>query len=219
MPHVLRATRSCPGGRSILHQRNANRNYSSSRQPSRSQRGIPLALALASGTGILGYLGWQWQQASEPAQQPLSYAYFTPLTIRAIKQITSDSSVVSLSLPSDLLPDLSEYPDPPSTPLQAVYIRQPELQIQRAYTPLSLEGFKQSKSADTDGQKAEHDEGRTIELLVKRYKDGEVSSYVHRQGPGDQLWVRGPVRTWTLPEVDELVFVSRSQSRITTTYY
>lgn len=216
MPHVLRAMRSCTGGRSILHQKNANRDYSSSGQPLRSQRGIPLALALASGTGILGYLGWQWQQASEPAQRPLSYAYFTPLTIRAIKQITSDSSVVSLSLPSELLPNLSEYPDPPSTPLQAVYIRQPELQIQRAYTPLSLEGFKQSKSVDADGKTTEHNEGRSIELLVKRYKDGEVSSYVHRQGPGDQLWIRGPVRTWTLPEVDELIFVSRSQSRIDT---
>lgn len=172
------------------------RSYSTSKT-STNQRGLPLVLALMSGTGILGYLGWQWQQDPSTSRQPLSYSYFTPLTIRAIKPITSDSSIVSLSLPKELLPEVSIYPEPPHTPLQAIYIRQPELQIQRAYTPLSLEGFK-----------PEGNDERSIELLVKRYKDGEVSSYVHRQGPGDQLWVRGPVRTWTLPEVDDLIFVS-----------
>ena len=192
------AFRSCSGStRRLLQKCHACRHYSSSSTPRTSQRGIPLALAALSGTGILGYLGWQWQQGSEPAQRPLSYSYFTPLTIRAIKQITPDSSVVSLSLPIELLPDLSQYPDLPHTPLQAIYIRQPELQIQRAYTPLNLEGFKLEGSDD-----------RSIELLIKRYQDGEVSSYVHRQSPGDELWVRGPVRTWTLPEADELIFVS-----------
>lgn len=192
------ATRACWKSASLrVRIEHTCRSYSTRKSPSASQRGVPLLLGLATGSAILGYLGWQWTSPSEPAARPLSYAYFTPLTIRAIKQITSDSSVLSLSLPKDLLPELSSYPDSPHTPLQAIYIRQPELQIQRAYTPLSLECFKPEGSDE-----------RSIELLIKRYKDGEVSSYVHRRGAGDQLWVRGPVRTWTLPEVDELIFVS-----------
>ncbi|KAK9898131.1 hypothetical protein P389DRAFT_193191 [Cystobasidium minutum MCA 4210] len=192
------AARSCSrSSRSLFRTHHACRHYSSRSTPRTSQRGIPLALAAFSGAGIFGYFSWQWLQSSDSAQRQLSYAYFTPLTIRAIKPVTSDSSVVSLSLPKELLPDLSQYPDPPDTPLQAIYVRQPELQIQRAYTPLSLEGFK-----------VEADEERSIELLIKRYRDGEVSSYVHRQGPGDQLWVRGPVRTWTLPDADELIFIA-----------
>lgn len=193
------APRGCYNSGRICTRRHLQRCYAttSKKSPS-SQRGFPVAIALASGTGFLGYFGWKWQQGSSHSRRPLSYSHFTPLTIRAIKQITSDSSVVSLELPESLLPDEATYPEPPHTPLQAIYIRQPELQIQRAYTPLSLDCFK-----------GEGSDARSIELLVKRYQDGEVSSYVHRQGPGDQLWVRGPVRTWTLPEVDDLIFVSR----------
>lgn len=173
-----------------------------------SHRGLPAFVALACGGGVLGYLGWTSDRSAKHVQRPLSYSYFTPLTIRAIKQITSDSSIVSLSVPKELLPNFSEYPDPPSTPLQAVYIRQPELQIQRAYTPLNLDGFKVDAAHTSEGSTADGNDTQSIELLIKRYKDGEVSSYVHRQGPGDQLWIRGPVRTWTLPEADELIFVS-----------
>lgn len=195
--------RRCGG--QVLGAKHLQRSYSATKHYPTKQRGLPLGLVLASGTCILGYFGWRWQQSFSNSQQSLSYSYFTPLTIRAIKQITSDSSVISLELPHELLPDNFAYPEPPHTPLQALYIRQPELQIQRAYTPLNLDCFQ---APDGDDRSPNDGSNRSINFLVKRYKDGEVSSYVHRQGPGDQLWVRGPVRTWTLPEADELIFIA-----------
>lgn len=49
-----------------------------------------------------------------------------------------------------------------------------------------------------------------LDLVVKRYPDGEVSRYLHRLGPGDEIKVRGPVTTWQYGanDFDEVVFVS-----------
>ena len=164
-----------------------------------SQRGaFGLAALLLGGTGTGLYF---WQHAS-PATHPLSYSHFTPLSLRSVERVTPDSSIITLDLPVHLLPDPSAYPEPADTPLQAIYIRQPELQIQRAYTPLSLDCFE---PVNQGGAAAEV---RSIRMLVKRYNDGEVSSYLHRLKAQDPVYVRGPVRTWTLPECDHLIFVS-----------
>jgi hypothetical protein len=180
---------------SPLRRTTPHRFKSTSAKRTHNLRFSPL-IAAGGLTGILAIVGWIWTR-NDDASRPLSYAYFVPLTIKAIKPVTSDSSIISFELPKSLLPETSAYPEPPHTPLQAVYVRQPELQIQRAYTPLSLECFAQDSK-----------DRPSIELLVKKYKDGEVSSYLHRQAVGDQIWVRGPVRTWTLPTAaDELIFV------------
>jgi cytochrome-b5 reductase len=144
----------------------------------------------------IGCGGWYWQQTKPSSSRPLSYGYFIPLAISAVERITPDTSILSLELPAHLKPDPAAYPEPADTPLQAVYVRQPELQIQRAYTPLSVDCFSKT------------DEASTLRLLVKRYNDGEASSYMHRLKKGHELYVRGPVRTWTIPECDRLVFVS-----------
>jgi cytochrome-b5 reductase len=94
---------------------------------------------------------------------------------------------------------------------------QPDLQIQRAYTvcdplrslsrtrltfllqPLSATAF------DLDGP-------AHVDLVVKRYPDGEASRYMHRLHPGDELHVRGPIVTWDYrpDQFDEIVFVRLS---------
>ena len=53
-----------------------------------------------------------------------------------------------------------------------------------------------------------------VELLVKRYDTGELSRWMHRLGPGDEVRVRGPVVTWDYREgaFDEVVFVRRHLS-------
>ena len=164
-----------------------------------SQRGaFGLAALLLGGTGTGLYF---WQHAS-PAPPPLSYSHFTPLSLQSVERVSSDSSIITLDLPAHVLPDPAIYPEPADTPLQAVYIRQPELQIQRAYTPLSLDCFAPTS------QGGNAPEIRSIRMLVKRYNDGEVSSYLHRLKPQDTVYVRGPVRTWTLPDCDHLIFVS-----------
>lgn len=158
-------------------------------------KGRPLVMSLAALLAATGG-SWLWFQKKTP--QPLCYSYFTPLSLHSITKLNDESSILELELPPSLLPDSALYPEPTDTPLQAVYIRQPELQIQRAYTPLSLDCFEDPQQ--TEGK-------RLIRFLVKRYHDGEVSSYLHRLRVGDDVFVRGPVRTWTIPDHDELIFV------------
>lgn len=156
----------------------------------------PLLFTAAAAASLAG-IAWYLRGSGSPTQKPLSYAGFTALRVASVEEITSDSSIVSIVLPPNLLPDASLYPEPCDTPLQAIYIRQPELQIQRAYTPLELTPF-----SETDRKNG------VIRLLVKKYNDGEVSSYLHRLRAGDEIYIRGPVRTWTLPKnLDHLIFV------------
>lgn len=159
--------------------------------PHSSSKSIWLLSLAAVGCG-----GWYWQQSRPSSTRQLSYSYFTPLAISSIERLNAETSMLTLELPQRLKPDPATYPEPADTPLQALYVQQPELQIQRAYTPLDVECFSQ------DGPAASH-----IRLLVKRYKDGEVSSYIHQLKAGDELFVRGPVRTCTLPDCDRLIFV------------
>lgn len=50
--------------------------------------------------------------------------------------------------------------------------------------------------------------------MIKRYADGELSRYIHRLGPGDELTVRGPAITWYYrpQDWDEVTFVRRAGS-------
>lgn len=176
----------------------AHRSFATQNSPEHCRKQANAGLLIVASILSLGGLGFFWQTSGSSKPERLSYSRFTPLHIKSIEKITSDSSIISLALPTHLLPDPSRYPDPPDQPLQAIYVRQPELQIQRAYTPLDARCFSTAEGKDGD---------REVNLLVKRYNDGEVSSYLHRLRSGDSVDVRGPVRTWTLPECDHLVFV------------
>lgn len=181
--------------------------------PSSSQSSLLLAalLATAGGAGLYFY-----QASSSSSSKPyLSYGSFTPLKIKDVKRITADSSIFTLALPHSALPHSQDYPpsEPPDNPLQAIYIRQPELQLQRAYTPLEAQAFSTGETATRNsGDVKDAKKDREIRLLVKRYDDGEVSSYLHRLGIGGEVDIRGPVRTWTIPpDCEHLIFVRCSQ--------
>ncbi|EPQ29198.1 uncharacterized protein PFL1_03485 [Pseudozyma flocculosa PF-1] len=70
--------------------------------------------------------------------------------------------------------------------IRSVYIKEPALQIERAYTPLydTLPGSHVGA-------------GPHLDLIIKRYPDGELGRYAHRLAPGHQVEVRGPVDTWS----------------------
>ncbi|KAJ0117082.1 fmi1 protein [Diaporthe amygdali] len=68
--------------------------------------------------------------------------------------------------------------------LWSVEIKQPQLQIARNYTPLPP--AVATAGGDGDGPKA------TLRFLVRRYDGGEMSTYLSRLGPGDEVWLRGP---------------------------
>lgn len=212
MQSLVRPCTACTGSlrQQAFRFERSRRFHSTSRGPNAPSRTTYLKYGTATAALGLLFASTGWLSSSKHEQQPLSYAYFTPLTIRSLQKVTADTSMVELEVPARLLPRLQEYPEPPDSPLQAIYIRQPELQIQRAYTPLSSVSFARG------GPSSEGDD-RSLRLLVKRYNDGEVSTYLHRLQPGDSVFVRGPVRTWTLPQADELIFVSPAKSGLTGT--
>lgn len=156
-------------------------------------RHLPLALALLTA----GAAGWYLSRSS-PSKQ-LSPTQFTQLKIAAVRRLTPDTSVFSFEIPAGMKVDgqaLGGLGQGES--IVSVWLKQPDLQIQRAYTPLEAGVF-------FDGGKGE----RRLELLVKRYADGELSRWLHRLSVGDSVGVRGGVLTWATPQVcDEVVFVS-----------
>ncbi|KAF7313588.1 NADH-cytochrome B5 reductase [Mycena chlorophos] len=68
---------------------------------------------------------------------------------------------------------------PFATPIWSVYIKDDDIQVERAYTPL--------RGID--------DEGR-MEFWVKRYPRGEVGRWLHSKHVGDTVEFRGPLTTW-----------------------
>jgi cytochrome-b5 reductase len=130
-----------------------------------------------------------------------------------VERLTPETSLFKLEVPRALLPAVLGS-DEGARPILSLFVKEPTLQIQRAYTvrpflllfpfsltfalqqPLSASSFNSTGPAELD-------------LVVKRYPDGEASRYIHRLGPGDDIHVRGPSVTWYYrPEDwDEVVFV------------
>ncbi|WFD41835.1 cytochrome-b5 reductase [Malassezia psittaci] len=79
--------------------------------------------------------------------------------------------------------DIDEQDAHQTLSIYSYYVKEPSLQIERPYTPLDS-----PKIVDTTH----------LSFLVKRYKDGEMSRYLHRLGAGASLPIRGPVPTWSL---------------------
>lgn len=176
MLQIFRCSRSI---QPLLFQR----SYSSRPSQIRVTKRWPFGLLFLTGTGLAASVYY----TSEPKPLPLSVDYFTPLKLIRKEVLNESTSLFVLDVPTSQRPI-----DNDGKAIKSLHIMQPEISIQRAYTPLDVKGF-------TNGQ---------LELVIKRYADGEVSKYLHRQNVGDEIRVRGPVQTWFLdPTLDRIVFV------------
>ncbi len=97
--------------------------------------------------------------------------------------------------------------------IRSVYIKEPSLVIERAYTPLydTLPGSNSKWLASATAE-----ERRLLDLLVKKYPDGELGRMLHRARPNPivpQLETRGPVDTWSF-ERDSSTPVAQLPDRI-----
>ncbi|GAA5987634.1 hypothetical protein JCM11641_001175 [Rhodosporidiobolus odoratus] len=155
-----------------------------------SRRRLPLfaasALAIAGATYL--YL----TQEDPPV---LASDRWTPCRIKSVSPLTPETSLFRLEVPKSLLPPVLAK-DQSARPILSLFVKEPSLQIQRAYTPLSATSFDSTGPAELD-------------LVIKRYPDGETSRYIHRLGPGDEMELRGPSVTWYYrpQDWDEVVFV------------
>lgn len=89
----------------------------------------------------------------------------------------------------------------------SVNIAQPQLQIQRAYSPIPL-----AQSIEPAAAAAAEMANGTIRLLIRREPKGEVSSYLHNLGIGNdrsQILLSGPHLHYLVPkDVEEIVFIA-----------
>jgi NAD(P)H-flavin reductase len=103
----------------------------------------------------------------------------------------SDHKLLSLRLPAGEPAAVADAPLVERLRIRSVYIKEPSLVIERAYTPLydTMPGTVSRAAAEARSR-------GTLELLVKRYADGELGRYLFRLGGSSGVEVRGPVATW-----------------------
>jgi cytochrome-b5 reductase len=77
----------------------------------------------------------------------------------------------------------------------SLFVREPTLQIERPYTPLYADSLTGPRGAEP------------IQLLVKRYPDGEMGKYVHSLQRGQGVGLRGPEVTWQDTQAKHLVLL------------
>lgn len=82
----------------------------------------------------------------------------------------------------------------------SVEVKQPQLQIARAYTPLPPSNLA-AKSAE--------DDGIDLRFFIRRDPKGEVSGYLHKLPDGATIDLRGPHVEYKIPrDVGELMFLA-----------
>lgn len=154
-------------------------------------RTVFLTLGLGSIAGASFYLFYPDASRSAPTltKGQLSPSHFTPTTVTLNDTCGPDSKLLQLTIPPNLLP----HPSSESfAPVWSVFIKDDDIQVERPYTP--LEGID------------EH--GRML-FWIKKYPKGEVGRWLHSKNVGEQIELRGPLKTWHWKDDtwDEIVMV------------
>ncbi|CAO3568005.1 unnamed protein product [Mortierella alpina] len=93
-----------------------------------------------------------------------------PILLKSVTRVSNETSLFEFQLPK-----------PCNIPISsAIYVKDDEIQAMRAYTPVH--------STEKDQE--------TVQLLIKRYNEGQVSRFMHSARPGQKIEMRGPVLIW-----------------------
>ena len=133
----------------------------------------PLAIALVATVG--GYGVFQALQSDSASQKTLNVTSFTPFRLVGKEDVSSTCSIFTLEQPAlhgSIIRDMW------AKGVWSIEIKQPQLQIARAYTPLP----------PLDPAAPDHQ----LRLLVRRERRGEMSNYTHNTPIDGTLGLRGP---------------------------
>lgn len=139
----------------------------------RTRRRLVLILSGVSVAATTTYYSLGSDRAVAPSLSP---SRFTPTTLIKSVDVSSNTKLLTLSVPRKLLSH-----DPGAfAPIWSIFIKDSDIQVERPYTP--LEGI---------------DENGHMKLWVKKYEHGEVGRWLHSRQVGDSIEIRGPVQTWS----------------------
>lgn len=144
--------------------------------PGRPKRYGRIALGVAALGGIAFY-----SLTESSSKETLNGTTFVPYQITSREAISPDSFVLTVSprTPNTALPYLNPGTSDWSFPLWSVEFKQPQVQIARHYTPLPP-------------QEGEDPRDGTLRFYIRSVGDGEMSNYLGRLRPGEEVWLRGP---------------------------
>jgi len=139
----------------------------------RERHHTPLLLMLA-GTTVLVFISNVYYELylAKPTPKTLSATEWKPFILKEKIPRSHDTSL--LRFQADLPAAVSDTIPIPSH----VWVKDDSMQITRPFTPITYS--------------RDH-----FDLMVKRYKDGQVSKYLHHLSPGDSVDIRGPIPTFT----------------------
>lgn len=143
------------------------------------------------GVVILVCISTVYGNSSGKAKDGLNTTSFTPSKLVQKEQLSATSSLFTLeqAQSSAKLYELWK------KGVWSIEIKQPQLQIARAYTPLP--------PLDAD---ATWDQ---LRLLIRKEVKGEVSNFVHRIPEGANIEIRGPAMEYELPnDVSKVIFLA-----------
>ncbi|KAK6354092.1 mitochondrial Homoaconitase [Orbilia blumenaviensis] len=138
---------------------------------------------------ILGYITYRYTNTTT-IPYPINPYTFTPHIITSTTPLSPTSSLITLSPKYQATPSPSFWSIIHSEGLWSVQIKQPQLQIQREYTPIPETVIKSEKRVNINPD-------NKLTIFVRAVDGGEVSPYLLSRKPGDVVEVRGPVITYT----------------------
>lgn len=155
-------------------------------RPSSAANAITFLAATAIGLGAYFY---QWNKhrsfipgsSDSGSKEGISTESWTPVLLTKITPVSQHTSLFEFELPA-----------PTTIPItSAIYVKDDEIQAMRAYTPIHT-----SPDWHVQQEGEEGDRVSNVQLLIKRYSEGQVSRFMHSAQPGQKIEMRGPVLIW-----------------------
>jgi len=163
------------------------------------RRPVPL---LVLGSSALGGAAYRLLAPSRSdSSERLTPHTFTRYTLVDKQPVSSTSAIFTLRNGRHAS-DPQSVQDAWKRGVWSLQIKQPQLQIARAYTPLP-------PRAPAAGDSGSEEEGQDVRLLIRHETGGEVSTYLHCLPAEATLELRGPHTEFELPaQVQDVVFLA-----------
>ncbi|KAF2203031.1 hypothetical protein GQ43DRAFT_439216 [Delitschia confertaspora ATCC 74209] len=159
------------------------------------------------GGSALGGAAYRYTTGSPASEDSLNPHSFTPYTLLHKQPVSSNSAIFILRNRNGGGEEGSEevVEEAWRSGVWSVQVKQPQLQIARAYTPLpslSAEGLD-SKNGE------EGESPQDLRFLIRKEHGGEVSNYLHNLPAQSTIELRGPNHECEIPDdIKEVVFLA-----------